>query len=76
MELIPGVAEALAHVRRLGYQLFIVLAATGYVFGVTESKEYAEPEWYIDIWLTIVWMVGIVAVMIPLATRQYRRRSG
>ena len=27
-----------------GYQLFLVLAATGYVLGVTQSKEYAEPE--------------------------------
>jgi cytochrome c oxidase cbb3-type subunit 1 len=26
-----------------GYQLFIVLAATGYLLGVTQSKEYAEP---------------------------------
>ena len=39
-----------------GYQLFIVLAATGYLLGVTQSKEYAEPEWYIDLWLTIVWV--------------------
>ncbi|WP_114520701.1 cytochrome-c oxidase, cbb3-type subunit I [Altererythrobacter sp. ZODW24] len=39
-----------------GYQLFIVLAATGYLLGVTQSKEYAEPEWYVDIWLTIVWV--------------------
>ena len=39
-----------------GYQLFIVLAATGYVMGVTEGREYAEPEWYVDIWLTIVWV--------------------
>ena len=21
------------------------------------SKEYAEPEWYADLWLTIVWVV-------------------
>lgn len=28
------------------------------------------------VWLTLAWMVGITAVMIPLATRQYRRRSG
>ena len=28
-----------------GYQLFIVLAATGYVAGITQSREYAEPEW-------------------------------
>ncbi|MGV3480378.1 MAG: cbb3-type cytochrome c oxidase subunit I, partial [Sphingobium sp.] len=39
-----------------GYQLFIVLAATGYVMGVTEAKEYAEPEWYVDLWLTLVWV--------------------
>ncbi|ODP37939.1 cytochrome-c oxidase, cbb3-type subunit I [Sphingomonas turrisvirgatae] len=43
-----------------GYQLFIVLAATGYVLGITQSKEYAEPEWYIDLWLTIVWVAYLV----------------
>ena len=43
-----------------GYQLFIVLAATGYVMGVTEGKEYAEPEWYVDIWLTIVWVAYLI----------------
>ena len=39
-----------------GYQLFIVLAATGYVAGISQSREYAEPEWYVDLWLTIVWV--------------------
>jgi cytochrome c oxidase cbb3-type subunit 1 len=39
-----------------GYQMFIVLAASGYLMGITESREYAEPEWYVDIWLTIVWV--------------------
>ena len=28
------------------------------------------------IWLTLAWMIGILAVTIPLATRRYRRRSG
>lgn len=46
-----------------GYQLFIVLAATGYVLGGTQSKEYAEPEWYVDIWLTLVW-VAYLAVFL------------
>ncbi len=41
----------------LGYNLFIVIAGTGYLFGITQSKEYAEPEWYADLWLTIVWVV-------------------
>jgi cytochrome c oxidase cbb3-type subunit 1 len=44
-----------------GYQLFIVLAATGYLLGITQGKEYAEPEWYVDLWLTVVW-VGYLVV--------------
>ena len=46
-----------------GYQLFIVMAATGYLFGVTESREYAEPEWYVDIWLTIVWVTYLLVFL-------------
>ncbi|HOB13878.1 MAG TPA: cbb3-type cytochrome c oxidase subunit I, partial [Novosphingobium sp.] len=46
-----------------GYQLFIVLAATGYVLGITQAKEYAEPEWYVDLWLTLVW-VAYLAVFV------------
>ncbi len=43
-----------------GYQLFIVLAASGYALGVTEGREYAEPEWYLDLWLTLVWVAYLV----------------
>jgi cytochrome c oxidase cbb3-type subunit 1 len=43
-----------------GYQLFIVLAATGYLLGITEGREYAEPEWYVDLWLTLVWVIYLV----------------
>ena len=39
-----------------GYQIFIVLAASGYLMGITQSREYAEPEWYTDLWLTIIWV--------------------
>lgn len=52
-----------------GYQLFIVLAATGYLMGVTQSKEYAEPEWYVDLWLTIVWL-SYAAVFIGTIVRR------
>jgi cytochrome c oxidase cbb3-type subunit 1 len=41
----------------LGYNFFIVVAGTGYLLGITQSKEYAEPEWYADLWLTVVWVV-------------------
>ena len=30
--------------------------------GVTQSREYAEPEWYLDLWLTIVWVAYLGAV--------------
>ncbi|TIT03417.1 cytochrome-c oxidase, cbb3-type subunit I [Mesorhizobium sp.] len=43
-----------------GYQLFIVMAATGYLLGITEGREYAEPEWYVDVWLTIVWVAYLI----------------
>ncbi len=46
-----------------GYQLFIVIAATGYLAGVTQSREYAEPEWYADLWLTIVWVVYLLVFL-------------
>ncbi len=46
-----------------GYQLFIVLAAVGYVLGSTQSREYAEPEWFVDIWLTIVWVAYLVVFL-------------
>ncbi len=46
-----------------GYNLFILMAGTGYLFGVTEGKEYAEPEWYADLWLTIVWVVYLLVFL-------------
>ena len=46
-----------------GYQLFIVLAATGYLAGITQSKEYAEPEWYVDLWLAVVWVAYLLVFL-------------
>jgi len=46
-----------------GYQLFIVLAATGYLLGITQSREYAEPEWYVDLWLTVVWVAYLLVFL-------------
>ena len=53
-----------------GYQLFIVLAATGYLLGITQSKEYAEPEWYVDLWLTVVWL-AYLAVFVGTLLRRH-----
>src|SRR6516164_8308504 len=47
----------------LGYNFFILIAGTGYLLGITQSKEYAEPEWYADLWLTIVWVVYLLVFL-------------
>jgi cytochrome c oxidase cbb3-type subunit I len=54
----------------MGYQLFIVVAATGYLLGITQGREYAEPEWYADLWLTLVWVVYLVAFVGTLVKRE------
>ena len=54
----------------LGYNFFILIAGTGYLLGVTQSKEYAEPEWYADLWLTIVWVVYLLVFVATLIKRK------
>jgi cytochrome c oxidase cbb3-type subunit 1 len=46
-----------------GYQTFIVLAGTGYLLGITQGREYAEPEWYADLWLTVVWVAYLLVFL-------------
>jgi len=53
-----------------GYQVFIILAGLGYLAGITQAKEYAEPEWYADLWLTIVWIVYLIIFMMTLNNRK------
>jgi len=54
----------------IGYNLFCILAVTGYFMGITQSKEYAEPEWYADIWLVIVWVTYLLLYLRTLARRK------
>ena len=53
-----------------GYQLFIVSAAVGYLSGVTQSREYAEPEWFTDIWLTVIWVAYLLIFLGTLWKRK------
>lgn len=54
----------------VGYQIFLLMAGLGYLFGVTQAQEYAEPEWYADLWLTIVWVVYLLVYMMTLKNRK------
>ena len=53
----------------LGYNFFIVIAGTGYLLGITQSKEYAEPEWYSDLFLTVVWVVYFLVFLATIMRR-------
>ena len=53
-----------------GYQLFILMAATGYLLGSTQGQEYAEPEWLTDLWLTIVWVAFLALYVGTLLKRK------
>ncbi|CAN7767199.1 cytochrome-c oxidase, cbb3-type subunit I [Ensifer sp. NM-2] len=54
----------------MGYNLFCILAVTGYFMGITQSKEYAEAEWYADLWLVIVWVTYFILYIRTLARRR------
>lgn len=62
--------DKLANFTFWGYQAFIVMAALGYVLGANQTKEYAEPEWYADIWLTIVWVCYLLVYMMTIIKRK------
>ncbi len=53
-----------------GYNFFIVMAATGYLLGITRSQEYAEPEWYVILWLVIVWVCYLLVFLGTLIKRK------
>ncbi len=54
----------------LGYNFFILIAGTGYLLGISQSKEYAEPEWYSDLFLTVVWVVYLLVFLATLWKRK------
>ena len=41
-------------------------------FGITQSKEYAEPEWFIDLLITVVWVAFGAVFFTTLSRRRIR----
>lgn len=66
-------SDLLSRLHFWGWQIIIVSAALTLPFGITQSKEYAELEWPIDIAIALVWagFFGINFFM-TLATRRER----
>ena len=49
-------SDALSRIHFWGWQLIIVAAAITLPLGITQSKEYAELEWPIDIAIAVIWL--------------------
>ncbi|MEN1679668.1 MAG: cytochrome-c oxidase, cbb3-type subunit I [Planctomycetota bacterium] len=66
-------SDRLSRLHFWGWQAIIVSAALTLPFGITQSKEYAELEWPIDIAIAVVW-AGFFGVnfFMTLATRRER----
>ncbi|NJM09971.1 MAG: cytochrome-c oxidase, cbb3-type subunit I, partial [Bdellovibrionaceae bacterium] len=64
-------SDKLSAIHFWGWQLIIVAAAVTLPLGYSQSKEYAELEWPIDIAITLVWVVFAVNFFGTL----YKRRE-
>ncbi|MDX1608499.1 MAG: cytochrome-c oxidase, cbb3-type subunit I [Halofilum sp. (in: g-proteobacteria)] len=53
-----------------GWQAAVLLALATIPFGITQSKEYAEPEWPIDILIAVVWISFAIVFFATLARRR------
>ncbi len=65
-------APALAKFTFYGWMLIIASAVITLPMGITSSKEYAELEWPIDIFLTIVWISYGVVFFGTIAKRRVK----
>ena len=66
-------SDMLSHLHFWGWQLIIVAAAITLPLGITQSKEYAELEWPIDIAIALVW-VGFFGVNFFMTLMKRRER--
>lgn len=66
-------SDMLSHLHFWGWQLIIVAAAVTLPLGITQSKEYAELEWPIDIAIALVW-VGFFGVNFFMTLVKRRER--
>jgi cytochrome c oxidase cbb3-type subunit 1 len=55
-----------------GWQAVIVLVAITLPLGIQQNKEYAEPEWFIDILIAVVWVAFAIVFFGTLATRRVK----
>ena len=53
-----------------GFQALIVMAATSYLLGGSQGREYAELEWWLDLILTVIWVAYLIVFAGTLMKRK------
>lgn len=65
-------SDSLSNIHFWGWQLIILAAAITLPLGFSQSKEYAELEWPIDIAITVVWVIFAVNFFGTIARRRVK----
>ncbi|MEM7199004.1 MAG: cytochrome-c oxidase, cbb3-type subunit I [Planctomycetota bacterium] len=65
-------SNALSQIHLWGWQLLIIGAAVTLPLGLTQSKEYAELEWFLDLGVAAVWVVFAINFFWTLKIRNER----
>src|SRR5689334_10611825 len=65
-------SDKLSKLHFWGWQAIIVAAAISLPLGITQSKEYAELEWPIDIAIAVVWIAFAINFFGTIAKRRER----
>ncbi|MDH5302672.1 MAG: cytochrome-c oxidase, cbb3-type subunit I [Gammaproteobacteria bacterium] len=55
-----------------GWQIVILLAAVTLPLGITQSKEYAELEWPIDLLIAVVWVAFAIVFLFTIGRRRVK----
>lgn len=69
---VPMFSKALGNIHFWGWQLIIVLAALTLPLGFTQSKEYAELIWPIDILVVLIWVVFGLNMFMTIIKRRVK----
>jgi len=64
--------DVISRIHFWAWQLLILVGGVGFLFGITQGKEYAELEWSADVILGIVWVLFAVNFFGTVARRRVK----
>ncbi len=67
---VPLWSNGLAWITFWGWNIMMILALLSFFFGITQSKEYAEMEWPLDILMTLLWVAYSLNFIMTIIKRK------